>query len=94
MSLQSKLQDNTWTYVPPNESQVLMINVFDDGNERFEQYENEWILFGTKNNDLLVLPCAFLPSQCPTVLFTWPIVVFTLIHVQTPIIILPPDAMY
>ena len=47
MSLQSKLQDNTWTYVPPNESQVLMINVFDDGNERFEQYENEWILFGT-----------------------------------------------
>ena len=47
MSLQSKLQDNTWTFVPPNESQVLMINVFDDGNERFEQYENEWILFGT-----------------------------------------------
>ena len=47
MCLQSKLQDNTWTFVPPNESQVLMINVFDDGNERFEQYENEWILFGT-----------------------------------------------
>ena len=47
MSLQSKLQDNTWTFVPPNESQVLMLIVFDDGNERFEQYENEWILFGT-----------------------------------------------
>jgi hypothetical protein len=47
MSLQSKLQDKEWTFVPPNESQVLMINVFDDGNERFEQYENEWILFGT-----------------------------------------------
>ena len=43
MCLQSKLQDNTWTFVPPNESQVLMINVFDDGNERFEQYENDII---------------------------------------------------
>ena len=47
MCLQSKLQDNKWTYVPLIESQVLMINVFDDGNECFEQYENEWILFGT-----------------------------------------------
>lgn len=47
MSLQSKLQDKEWTFVPPNESQVLMIIVFDGGNERFEQYENEWILFGT-----------------------------------------------
>ena len=47
MSLQSKLQDKEWTLVPPNESQVLMLIVFDGGNERFEQYENEWILFGT-----------------------------------------------
>ena len=47
MSLQSKLQDKEWTFVPPNESQVLMIIVFDGGNERFEQYDNEWILFGT-----------------------------------------------
>lgn len=47
MSLQSKLQDKEWTFVPPNESQVLMLIVFDGGNERFEQYENEWILFGT-----------------------------------------------
>ena len=47
MSLQSKLQSKEWTFVPPIESQVLMINVFDDGKERYEQYENEWILFGT-----------------------------------------------
>ena len=47
MSLQSKLQDKEWTFVPPNESRVLMLIVFDGGNERFEQYENEWILFGT-----------------------------------------------
>lgn len=46
MCLRSKLQDKEWTFVPPNESQVLKLIVF-DGNERFEQYENEWILFGT-----------------------------------------------
>jgi len=47
MLLQSKLLSNEWTFVPPNESQVFMINVFDDGRDQFEQYENEWVLFGT-----------------------------------------------
>ena len=46
MPLQNLLSNNGWTYVPPNESQVIMIHVFDDGNECFEKYENNWILFG------------------------------------------------
>jgi hypothetical protein len=44
--LRNLLCNNEWNFVPPNESQILMISVFDDGNECFEQHENEWILFG------------------------------------------------
>lgn len=37
---------NDWQRVTPNENHQIQIRVFDDGNERYKQYKNSWILFG------------------------------------------------
>ena len=35
-----------WTYFEPDHTQSYMINTFDDGNQRFEQYTNSWLKYG------------------------------------------------
>ncbi len=36
-----------WLRVTPDHNNTIQIQVFDDGNEKYKQYENSWILFGT-----------------------------------------------
>ncbi len=35
-----------WNYFEPEQSVTYMINTFDDGNQRFEQYPNSWFKYG------------------------------------------------
>ena len=35
-----------WIRVSPDHNRVIQVRVFDDANEKYEQYENSWILFG------------------------------------------------
>ena len=36
-----------WTRVVPDTKNIIHLHIFDDGNEKYKQYENSWILFGT-----------------------------------------------
>ena len=36
-----------WKYFEPNPEEIYTINTFDDGNARYELYENKWLVFGT-----------------------------------------------
>jgi hypothetical protein len=35
-----------WNMYPPDLSQEYIIRVFDDGNERYKEYENGWYKYG------------------------------------------------
>jgi len=35
-----------WTYFEPNQQEIYTINTFDDGNKKYEVYENKWLVFG------------------------------------------------
>jgi hypothetical protein len=35
-----------WQRVTPDLNDLIQIQVFDDGKEKYKQYENSWILFG------------------------------------------------
>jgi hypothetical protein len=35
-----------WDYFTPLEQHLYKINVFDDGNQPYETYENKWIIYG------------------------------------------------
>jgi hypothetical protein len=39
--------DIGWHYFSPNYDELYTITKFDDGNERFQEYENEWLMFGS-----------------------------------------------
>lgn len=36
-----------WLYFEPNYEHIYKIIVYDDGNQRYQQYGNEWHLDGT-----------------------------------------------
>ena len=35
-----------WLYFEPNYNKTIEINVFDDGNEKYEYFTNKWIVCG------------------------------------------------
>jgi hypothetical protein len=37
---------DVWEYFQPNPEEMYTINIFDDGNNQYEVYENKWLLFG------------------------------------------------
>jgi hypothetical protein len=41
-----KLLPIDWLRVTPDLNNSIQIQVFDDGKEKYKQYENSWILFG------------------------------------------------
>jgi hypothetical protein len=44
--LSEQLLDDEWTFVIPNlETKYRIIN-FDDSNDKYEMYDNNWIIFG------------------------------------------------
>lgn len=45
-ALQEELYNEDWTFIFPNMSQIYQINIFDDGNEKYQEYNNKWIIFG------------------------------------------------
>jgi len=45
-TLREQLWDDDWTFVFPRLDEKHMINTFDDGNEKYNMYYNEWIIFG------------------------------------------------
>lgn len=42
--LRTNLQN--WTYVTPDFTKPVKILRFDDGNKKYNQYDNSWIIFG------------------------------------------------
>ena len=35
-----------WSYVTPELTKSFQIRIFDDGNEKYKQYDNNWVIFG------------------------------------------------
>ena len=46
MDFRQYLLNNNWEYLTPNENDTKQIKLFDDGNYKFEEYNNIWIIFG------------------------------------------------
>ena len=42
--LRTNLQD--WSYITPDFTKPVKIRRFDDGNEKYKQYDNSWVIFG------------------------------------------------
>jgi hypothetical protein len=40
------IESAVWEYFQPNPEEMYTINIFDDGNNQYEHYENKWLLFG------------------------------------------------
>ena len=40
------LRNKNWNYIKANREKVFVINTFDDGNDQYQFYPNEWIIFG------------------------------------------------
>ena len=38
--------DSEWIYFRPSLERIYKINVYDDGNQAFEQYVNKWAING------------------------------------------------
>ena len=38
---------NEWSFFNPNLEELYAINTFDDGNEKYKQFNNEWYIIGT-----------------------------------------------
>jgi hypothetical protein len=41
-----QLLNDEWTFVIPNYETKYVIQNFDDVNEKYEMYDNNWIIFG------------------------------------------------
>ena len=41
-----KLLPIDWQRVTPDHNNPIQIQVFDDGKEKYKQYENSWVIFG------------------------------------------------
>jgi hypothetical protein len=41
-----KLLPIDWLRITPDHNNSIQIHVFDDGREKYKQYENSWIIFG------------------------------------------------
>ena len=41
------IMESDWLYFAPNYEHIYKINVYDDGNQKYEQYSNEWLVIGT-----------------------------------------------
>jgi hypothetical protein len=39
--------ESDWIFFTPNIQEIYGINVYDDGNQVYEQYENKWFMFGS-----------------------------------------------
>jgi len=44
--LSEQLLNDEWTFVIPKFETKYIIHNFDDGNEGYEMYDNNWIIFG------------------------------------------------
>ena len=42
--LRTNLQN--WAYVTPDFTTPVKIRSFDDGNKKYKQYDNSWVIFG------------------------------------------------
>jgi hypothetical protein len=42
--LRTNLQN--WAYVTPDFTNPVKIRRFDDGNKKYKQYDNSWVIFG------------------------------------------------
>jgi hypothetical protein len=40
------MSDSEWNLYKPNEAKIYEINTFDDGNEKYQQFTNEWLFIG------------------------------------------------
>ena len=40
------MSDSEWNIYKPNETKIYEINTFDDGNEKYQQFVNEWLMIG------------------------------------------------
>lgn len=38
--------DSDWVFFTPNTDHIYIINIYDDGNKAYEQYLNEWVIYG------------------------------------------------
>ena len=47
LNLKEKLLNDEWTYIQPNVHEIYKINTFDDGNSKYENYTNLWIIYGS-----------------------------------------------
>ncbi len=45
-ALKEELLNDNWTFVIPKFEQMYQINIFDDGKEEYQEYNNTWIIFG------------------------------------------------
>ena len=46
MNYHNELLNNEWNYITPNINSPQKIIKFDDGNEKYNSYPNEWVIFG------------------------------------------------
>jgi hypothetical protein len=47
LNLKDKLLNDEWKYIQLNVQEKYKINTFDDGNSKYENYTNLWIIYGT-----------------------------------------------
>ena len=40
------MSDSECNLYKPNEAKIYEINTFDDGNEKYQQFVNEWLMIG------------------------------------------------
>ncbi len=40
------MSESEWNLYKPNEDKIYEINTFDDGNEKYQQFVNEWLMIG------------------------------------------------
>jgi len=40
------MSESEWNLYKPNEAKIYEINTFDDGNEKYQQFVNEWLMIG------------------------------------------------
>ncbi len=45
-ALKEELLNDEWTFVYPKFDKMYQINIFDDGKEEYQEYNNTWIIFG------------------------------------------------
>lgn len=46
---------NEWSFFNPNIEELYAIHTFDDGNEKYKQFNNEWYIIGTWKEKVCLL---------------------------------------